>query len=175
MTAERGARGDDLDEDLTVVASDETVVVARAVDPAVPTGLSAPDPDPTAEVAPASASVEAAELPGYDRRYRISAVPGVQPWEAEPVPEPGVHPNVPVTYGPRSSRDAAAFAGPDEVLKRLGPPPEATPVTVRAGRAGLPSFGRRERRSRTLTLVAYPLAVLAALAGLAAIAMLVFT
>lgn len=114
------------------------------------------------------------DAPALDPQRRIAPVPGAAPWEHGPAAVPGLHQGLPVPYVPRSAWPASAGTGPDEVQRRVGPPPEPRPVVARPGRESLPSLERRERRARRLTLIAYPLVVAASLAGLVLLAQLAF-
>lgn len=111
---------------------------------------------------------------GLDPERRIADLPDRMPWEAVPAPEQGVHQGLPVVYGPRNEGDDDAPVGVDEVIRRVGPPPGATPVPVRQGRESLPSLTRRERKTRTLTLIVYGAVVVVAVLGLIGIARLAF-
>ena len=111
---------------------------------------------------------------GLDPERRIADLPDRMPWEAVPAPEQGVHQGLPVVYGPRNEGDDDAPVGVDEVTRRVGPPPGATPVPVRQGRESLPSLTRRERKTRTLTLIVYGAVVVVAVLGLIGIARLAF-
>lgn len=111
---------------------------------------------------------------GLDPERRIADLPDRMPWEAVPAPQKGVHQGLPVVYGPRNEGDDDAPMGVDEVTRRVGPPPGATPVPVRQGRESLPSLTRRERKTRTLTLIVYGAVVVVAVLGLIGIARLAF-
>jgi len=166
------------DDDLTVVVPRSAgspkaapAHAAESVRPAAP--LDTTQPIDTAERRLAS-TLHDHESPALDPQRRIAAVPGAAPWERGPAAVPGLHQGLPLPYAPRSPGSAAAEAGPDEVQRRVGPPPGPSPVVARGGRETLPSLERRERRARRLTLIAYPLVIVAASAGLLLIAILAF-
>lgn len=109
-----------------------------------------------------------------DPERRIGPVPGAAPWEQPPVVERGLRPGVPVVYGTRAEGFfGSRGSGADDIVARLGPPPDARPVVVRRDRALLPSVERRSRRLRRATLASYAAALVLAGTGLWAIGALV--
>ena len=134
----------------------------------------APDPggtpDDDATQAVSTAALAAAGFPavGLDPERRIAAPPGA----GAPAAEPGVHPNVPVVYGPRPALEQPSAA--DGVSRWIEPPPDSDPVPLRSGREALISTARRERRRRRLTLLGYAGAVLLAVSGLWGLGQLAF-
>jgi len=105
--------------------------------------------------------------------HAAPVAPQAAPWE-EPRGVVGVHPDVPVVYGPRAIPNADATVGGDEIARRIGPAPAAVPVPVRTDRADLPALTRREQRRRRRTLVLYPVAVVIAIVGLTVLGFLAF-
>lgn len=102
-----------------------------------------------------------------DRRRR-AAVP--EPRGAQKAPASlGQLPRV---YGPRPVVEALP-GGADEVLRRIGPPPEGVQAPA-TPRPALPSLRRRERRARIATLAGYAVAVAVAVTGLIVIARVAF-
>ena len=75
-------------------------------------------------------------------------------------------------YGARPI-GASAPQHPDEVLRRIGPPPAAEPRYA-ADRPRLPSLARRFRRERAITLACYAGVVVISIAGLTVISRIAF-
>ena len=136
-------------------------------------GASARGSNPLAEYLRTASGTTGAPV-GLDPERRIGEMPARMPWEEPPSPEPGLHQGLPVVYGPRVSGRDGAGSGEDEVVRRVGPPPPSSAVTVRRGREALPSLARRDRRARRATLLLYCAVVLAAALGLWGVARLAF-
>lgn len=136
-------------------------------------GASARGSNPLAEYLRTASGTTGAPV-GLDPERRIGEMPARMPWEEPPSPEPGLHQGLPVVYGPRVSGRDGAGSGEDEVVRRVGPPPPSSAVTVRRGREALPSLARRDRRARRATLLLYGAVVLAGALGLWGVARLAF-
>lgn len=144
---------EDLDHTVVVTtASDETVVVTSA----------SPTAPPVAPTAP-PASLTAAP-----------AAPTAPPWQIDAPIERGVSQALPVRYPARPYQVSEPRHGLDEVQRRIGAAPAASPVAVRQGREGLPSLERRTRRGRMVTLILFGVVLLGSIAGLWVLASIAF-